>query len=200
MLEIFSTGKMTQNAASYQPNQIFAKLRWRLTPSGWLDRNRALVATLESQLISAIDVTNQTISPGKSQAAAQMIKRATTRINPYNFLAAICTPNFSDALPAIGRTQTTMDQARIVCGLERYRLANGQYPTNLAALLPRFLDAIPRDVISGKPMNYGRKDEQTFLLYSIGWNETDDGGITVRKKDGKEDSEAGDWVWHEDSN
>jgi hypothetical protein len=34
-----------------------------------------------------------------------------------------------------------------------------------------------------------------FLLYSVGWNETDDGGQIALKKDGSEDRENGDWVW-----
>jgi hypothetical protein len=46
-----------------------------------------------------------------------------------------------------------VDQARIACALERYRLANGKYPAALADLIPRFLDKIPADVITGKPMS-----------------------------------------------
>jgi hypothetical protein len=41
-----------------------------------------------------------------------------------------------------------------------------------------------------------RKNDQHFVLYSVGWNEVDDGGITVQHKDGTEDRENGDWVWH----
>ena len=61
--------------------------------------------------------------------------------------------------------------------------------------MPQFLDKIPHDIISGKPMSYTRTDEQNFKLYSIGWNEVDDGGITARTGDGKEDRDFGDWVW-----
>jgi hypothetical protein len=34
------------------------------------------------------------------------------------------------------------------------------------------------------------------VLYSVGWNETDDGGQVVLKPDGKSvDRDQGDWVW-----
>jgi hypothetical protein len=42
---------------------------------------------------------------------------------------------------------------------------------------------------------YRLTDDGGFLLYSVGWNETDDGGVTARKSDGQADIEQGDWVW-----
>jgi hypothetical protein len=42
---------------------------------------------------------------------------------------------------------------------------------------------------------YRRTADGKFLLYSVGWNETDDGGVTVRDKSGNEDKTKGDWVW-----
>jgi hypothetical protein len=37
----------------------------------------------------------------------------------------------------------------------------------------------------------------TYLLYSDGWNEKDDGGVVVMRKDDpkKVDAKEGDWVW-----
>ena len=35
-----------------------------------------------------------------------------------------------------------------------------------------------------------------FVLYSVGWNEKDDGGVVVfRKGSSNVDPEKGDWVW-----
>jgi hypothetical protein len=44
-------------------------------------------------------------------------------------------------------------------------------------------------------LHYRRTESGKFLLYSVGWNETDDGGAVALKKDGSEDRENGDWVW-----
>ena len=63
------------------------------------------------------------------------------------------------------------------------------------ALTPQFVKKIPRDIIGGLPLKYRRTDDGKFLLYSIGWNETDDGGQVIHKKDGATDVDNDDWVW-----
>jgi len=40
-------------------------------------------------------------------------------------------------------------------------------------------------------LHYHRTENGKFLLYSIGWNETDDGGTPGTLADVKK----GDWVW-----
>jgi hypothetical protein len=84
------------------------------------------------------------------------------------------------------RVQTQVHEALIACALERYRLAHDAYPETLDALVPQFLAQIPPDLIGGRPLHYRRADGGKFLLYSVGWNETDDGG-----KPGSDD----DWLW-----
>jgi hypothetical protein len=49
-------------------------------------------------------------------------------------------------------------------------------PETLDALAPQFIEKIPHDIIGGQPLHYRRTNDAEFLLYSIGWNETDDGG------------------------
>lgn len=73
--------------------------------------------------------------------------------------------------------------------LERHRLAHGGYPETLDALVPQYLEKVPHDIIGGRPLKYSRTPEGKYHLYSIGWNEKDDGGIP-----GASDTE-GDWVW-----
>ena len=171
-------------------------LGWWFIPHGWIDQNKTIIATAEGQMIESVDLTNQTISPFKAKATVAYWDKTFQRTTPWNFIASLCIPNFSKAADTTGRNQTWADQAQIVCALERYRLRNGQYPPTLAALVPQFIGAIPKDIISGKPMTYVRKDEQNYLLYSVGWNEADEGGIIARTKAGAEDRDNGDWVWH----
>ena len=106
-------------------------------------------------------------------------------------------------LPALTNTvkkytyaQSSVDLARVACALERYRLAHGEFPESLDALSPLFLEKVPHDIISGQPLHYRRTSEGKFLLYSVGWNETDDGGTVVLNKTGRlVDTAQGDWVW-----
>ena len=81
----------------------------------------------------------------------------------------------------------------MACALERYRLANGQFPEKLDSLTPQYISRLPNDVITGQPYKYRRADDGQFILYSVGWNEKDDGGVpgTHSLYDDKE----GDWVW-----
>jgi hypothetical protein len=93
--------------------------------------------------------------------------------------------------------QTVADQAALACALEQYRQANGEFPDTLARLRPRFLAKLPQDVISGEPLKYRRTNDGRFVLYSVGWNRTDDGGAVGMTKGRKPawDLLSGDWVW-----
>ena len=82
----------------------------------------------------------------------------------------------------------------LACALERYRLVHGQFPDKLDALMPDFVTRLPNDVITGEADKYRRTTDGQFILYSVGWNETDDGGQTVMKGSAV-DPTKGDWVW-----
>ena len=86
-------------------------------------------------------------------------------------------PNFVKASQTMARNQTLANEAFIACGLERYRLAHGQYPETLEALVPQFAEKLPHDIIGGQPLKYHRTADGQFVLYSVGWNEKDDGGV-----------------------
>jgi hypothetical protein len=105
-------------------------------------------------------------------------------------------PALGGASARFAQGQAAVDMARVACALERHRLAHGQYPERLDALVPQFIPKLPHDIINGQPLNYRRNADGAFVLYSVGWNETDDGGRTVlTKKDRTLDWKQGDWVW-----
>jgi hypothetical protein len=108
---------------------------------------------------------------------------------PFHYLAGILLPNTYRVIQVIARNQTALNQAMLVCALERYRRARGAYPGTLDALVPGFIQKLPRDLITGEPLKYRRMDDGKFLLYSVGWNAKDDGGLPDK------DKEKGDWVW-----
>ena len=85
--------------------------------------------------------------------------------------------------------------AILACALERYRLDEGRYPEELSALVPRFVAVLPHDIINGQPLKYRRTENGRFILYSVGWNEKDDGGRVATNKDNHQDIQQGDWVW-----
>ena len=139
-----------------------------------------------------MDSAGQMVFPDKTSAYSAFKKQvdaSSSHWSPYTFMASFGIPNYDKACQTTARNQTMINQALIVCALERFRLAHGQYPETLDALAPQFIAAIPHDVIGGQPLHYRRAADGTFLLYSVGWNGLDDGGTP-----GKSITE-GDWVW-----
>lgn len=70
----------------------------------------------------------------------------------------------------------------VMVALERFRLAKGKYPENLAELSPTYLKVVPADPGSGQPLVYRQinpPDAQGrgYLLYSVGADGKDDGGV-----------------------
>ena len=72
--------------------------------------------------------------------------------------------------------------------LAAYRADHGAYPAKLDELVPKYVEAIPKDIFNNDAdLHYTRQDNG-FLLYSFGRNGIDDGGK------GYGDREAGeDW-------
>ena len=58
--------------------------------------------------------------------------------------------------------------------------------------MPQFISRLPNDLFTGEPYKYRRTDDGQFTLYSVGWNEKDDGGTPGDKWF---DEKQGDWVW-----
>ena len=162
-------------------------------PRGWVYQNMVFGAKLHP-LFEIGDTARHLVLPEIARRDAQEIE-ARSKWSPYSFLRTIANPNFTKAWRTTAHNQTLVDQAQIACALERYRLAHGEYPESLAALVPQFIEKIPHDIIGGRPLHYRRSPDGTFLLYSIGWDEKDDGGVVVRDSNGNEDLGSGDWVW-----
>ena len=164
-------------------------LALRCMPRGWFHQNMALGATLEQEWLGCIDPTKRLIVPHRSTEVVNRVAKSLARPTPYTFLVKKGIPNFDKALQTVARNQTLVNQAIMACALERYRLAEGQYPASLDVLVPRLTEEIPQDLIAGRPLNYRRTVAGGYLLYSIGWDEKDSGGVAGKSK------EEGDWVW-----
>jgi hypothetical protein len=158
-------------------------------PRGWLYQNMCVGAPLEEKILEGFDVSNDQVLPNKFESIASTVETAAWRRSPFSFLAAAALPNFVKASQTMARNQTLVSEAYIACGLERYRLAHGEYPETLGALVPQYAEKLPHDLVDGQGLKYRRTTEGRFVLYSVGWNGKDDGGTP-----GKATAE-GDWVW-----
>ena len=82
----------------------------------------------------------------------------------------------SGYLEKIACMESARRMAVTAIALERFRLKHGEYPAGLRELVPEYLPKTPIDLMDGKPLRYRRKDDGTFLLYSVGEDGKDDGG------------------------
>jgi hypothetical protein len=86
------------------------------------------------------------------------------------------------AIPAMRQVQSSSDRVeqgnrnlQVAFALAIHQRDTGHYPKALADLSPKYLDQVPGDLFSGKPLIY-KPEETGFLLYSVGPNGKDDGG------------------------
>lgn len=179
-----------------------------LAPSGWFQQNKIRFSEFYLQMeLPAVSVENRRFFPKPAMEAEANLDASMAHFTPYNALKNIFLSQLhrwfnGKFIPAMkfSATQESVDLARVAVALERYRLAHGDYPDLLDVLAPQFIDKVPHDLIGGQPLKY-RKTDNNFVLYSIGWNEKDDGGVPIFTKDptlwinGSQNLENGDWVW-----
>jgi len=174
----------------------------RAAPHGWYYQEQLNYCRLyENQLGGTFDATKKRVFPGQIQTRAHELEReiaggrlgkTLNAVVHHQLLAAMLLPALGNLPLKAAMGQTTTDHAALACALERFRLANGQFPEKLDALVPRFSPQLPNDVITGQSFKYRRTDDGRFLLYSVGWNEKDDGGTPGKMLF---DEKQGDWVW-----
>jgi hypothetical protein len=188
-----------ENAEQVEVNsidEILSPLINRAIPNGWFQQNKLAIAQMhERYLLPQVDVEKRGVSLDAHERASQVLSN--TKMTPYNSFTKMLLPALSLVSQKTARAQSSTDLARIAIALERYRLAHETFPETLNVLAPQFLGKIPHDIINGQSLHYRRTKDGQFVLYSVGWNGTDDGGTVVLKK-GKTpsvDIKQGDWVW-----
>ncbi len=171
-----------------------------VAPTGWLYQEEISCQRLyHEKMLQCFDAESAQIHPRIVDDIWTRLERQKTRgfssFLHHEVLSQMLMPNLFRLFQNTAVTQAGIDQAELACTLERYRIAEGRHPEALADLAPRFIDRLPPDVCSGQPLKY-RRENDGFVLYSVGWNEKDDGGTAaMNKSDGMADLNQGDWVW-----
>jgi hypothetical protein len=184
----------TANFFDRLKNPLYVFLKF--APRGWMYQNLVTMARLEPKPVDGFDLERGLIRPRVFNHSDQTASRFLASRSPFKILATLALPNYVKAVQTTACNQTLVNEGQIVCALERYRLKDGDYPATLDALVPSFIEKLPVDIIGGQPLHYRRTDDGKFLLYSVGWNEIDDGGDVDKKDRGKFVApSAPDWVW-----
>ncbi|MDF1740987.1 MAG: hypothetical protein P1U86_17625 [Verrucomicrobiales bacterium] len=171
-------------------SDYYEQVKWLgMTPVGYQYDNARMASELiqkyklERSLLNLSDPLDK-----ETSLEAQLFH---LRRNPFirarYALATMILPAYNTIGQRFLRCEILMEQAKLAVALERFRIATGSYPENLEALNT----TIPLDPFAEKPMAY-RKEGKSYVLYSIGSNGIDEGGLLKHHRD------YGDYVWRLD--
>jgi hypothetical protein len=203
-----------QLVPSLQPNesatmlmfgeQLVHAVCW-LLPSGWYAREKiAYCERYQSYLSAGFDPSHKKVSPALLQDS-KIQGDALYRDYPKTWWPSVLSHRYA-AMAMIQPThfqlfrmfcfmQATADQAALACALEQYRQSHSQFPDILTALVPQFIAQLPKDALTGESYKYHRTLNGSFILYSVGWDEVDEGGVLATNVNDEVDLKNGDWVW-----
>ena len=146
-------------------------------------------------ILPGIDVSNHRLNVHQfKKMEEEMLDLKSSFLSFRHAIALMMLPGLDKYALKVSQTQAALDQSAIVAALERYRLAEGSYPEKLAALMPKFIAKIPGDLFHDQGLVYRINEDNSFTLYSTGYNGTDDNGEFFIGGESI-DFAKGDWPW-----
>ena len=188
--------------ASYQPEDVSAPFGLlTAAPSGWLYQEQVAYQRLFDEKVltcfgpGAGQIQSHVVDTNEQVIDSECHYGALKAVWRHRVLSALMLNGIHHSFQKTAAAQSSVNFGAIACALERHRLARGNFPETLEALAPEFIARCPLDVCNGQPLKYHRTDDRRFVLYSIGWDEKDDGGLIKTDRSGKIIVTGGDWVW-----
>ena len=119
-------------------------------------------------------------------AASIQEEKIEKQIPRYCFFTKILLPAYNRARETMAKHKANIEVCKTGLVLKIYKTENGAYPETLSSL-----SEVPVDPFSGKELIY-KKSGDGFILYSLGPDMKDDGGVS---REEVEDRENYDIVW-----
>jgi hypothetical protein len=190
--EVASLMAFSEGGASV-PSKPVATALVGLYPTGWVRLSQTRANHYFDEMLARVTQEPPRILTDRAVPSLPMPMDKVGTIERVRYLLFfLMTPSLNELERTYGYGQTLLDETRLGCALERHRLAHGGFPASLDALAPSFIPAVPRDVMNGEPLHYRSTGDGGYILYSVAWNLTDDGGQTDPKVHQKQQP---DWVW-----
>ncbi len=115
------------------------------------------------------------LPPPERLARFREIENEIKRLSSLHVMTKMTAPGLIRVGELDVRTRAHLDLAKTAVALERYRLATGRLPGQLAELVPQYLEHVPSDPFDGRPIRYRRTDPG-YLLYTVDTDGQDNGG------------------------
>jgi len=122
----------------------------------------------------------------KSQPLVDRVETEIPKLPVYCVTTKLLIPALSRALARFSWHRARCRGARLAFALKCYRSQHGKYPETLTSLVPGFLPVLPPDPFTGAPYAY-QPEGEGFVIYSLGANGKDDGGMADPKRGGGPD-------------
>jgi ABC-type transport system involved in multi-copper enzyme maturation permease subunit len=124
---------------------------------------------------------------------ARMTALTTTLTNAPP-LVRMLTPAMQKVAFSQRRTGGELRCAIVMLAAERYRRDHQRWPDTLDELVPGYLRRVPADPFDGKPLRY-RRLSAGVVIYSVGNDGVDNGGIIERRNHFKTGTDVGMRLW-----
>lgn len=119
---------------------------------------------------------------GPMQTWERDLQQMTSHWRPGALFSPRILPALSNASKREGDHLAQMQVTVAGIAVERYRAAHGgSLPETLHQLVPAQLAAVPLDPFDGKPLRYAKLGGNSWVVYSVGPDRTDDAGAERRK-------------------
>jgi len=175
------SGLFAMDGAEFWPGSV----GW-LLPDGFFSSN----ASESAERWLAIDEvvhSSKAMAPWLLQAKAARGRNEARGVLDKFMHPAVDVAEVEMLLKWVVSQEVMVRQSIIACDLERHRLDNGSYPASLGELgIP-----VSNDPLHDSPFVY-RKAGDFLVLYSVGPDGKDDGGVKVKRKGPYDQA---DWVW-----
>jgi hypothetical protein len=156
-----------------ESNQWFDRIVVGLKQESFSAREKAWEQIRSDLLRVSKERTKSTGFSKKLLFLSNDIKRTTEYFSDLIISSFI--PDARRASVSVNRSEQRFDNLRVALSLSAYHSTHKTYPDQLKELVPRYLPSLPQDLFGEKPLTY-MKTIDGYLLYSVGQNQTDDGG------------------------
>jgi len=150
----------------------------------WLNMDESAYADLVGRMADAAELPYYEAHPLLTQIEQDAENLPITRVGTRNVFSVPALPR---ACQAQAGHEATLDLMQMGLLLEQYQSQHGSYPGTLDAIAPNLGGSLPVDPFTGEPFHY-QPSGDSFLLYSVGGNLTDDGGTIHHPR-------TGDIIW-----
>jgi hypothetical protein len=127
---------------------------------------------------------SKTIEIAKQEPSGEQItqlQQADAGVRQLPLLAKFIAPATRSFGDAYRRSRVELRCVAVALAAERYRRTHGDWPPDLAGLVPKYIPSVPKDFYDGQPLRYRRLADH-LIIYSVGPDEQDNGGTIDRGK------------------